>query len=119
MNESKAMPYYKDGERTCPFCNDPLPAHQTWPGARFRYCMKNECKQRLLAGNRHGWQYIEAMTRRCDALGCTNLLPEGRYDNTAAFKTCSAACYYARVNTGHPPRMCACGCGQEVRRTRW
>jgi len=118
MNEIEGMPYYEDGEQRCPLCNVPLPAHNTWPGARYRYCMKSECKHQLLAGNRQGWQYIEADTRGCDAEGCTSFLPEGRY-SSADFKTCSADCFYACVNAGMPTRMCACGCGQEVRRITW
>lgn len=117
-NESKAMPIYKDGKRRCPICDDPLSAHQVWPGARYRYCLKSECKQRLLAGTRNGWLYIEPNTRRCDAEGCQNFVPEGRYSG-GSFRTCSAACYYARANAGRPARMCACGCGQEVRRISW
>jgi hypothetical protein len=118
VNESKAMPFYKEGERTCPICNDPLPAHQVWPSAGYRYCMKSACKQRLLAGNRQGWHYIEAGNRRCDGEACANFVPEGRYSG-GSFRTCSAACYYACANAGQSARMCACGCGQEVRRITW
>jgi integrase/recombinase XerC len=119
VNESTAMPFYKDGERTCPVCNDPLPAHQVWPGARYRYCLKAACKRQLFAGNRHGWHYIEAGERKCDAEGCSNFVSEGRHSNNASFKTCSAACYYACANAEQPARLCACGCGQEVRRISW
>lgn len=119
MNELKAMPNYKDGERHCPICHDPLPAHQVWPGARYRYCLKSACKPLLFAGDRKGWNYIEAEERKCDAEGCSHFVPEGRYSNHSPLKTCSAACYYTCANAGKSTRMCACGCGQEVRRISW
>lgn len=118
MNESTAMPIYEDGERRCPICDEPLPVHQVWPGARYRYCMKNTCKQELLAGGQKGWRYIETGERKCDAEGCENFVLEGRYSNRS-LKVCSAACYYACANARNPPRFCACGCGQEVRRISW
>src|ERR1035441_10071014 len=93
MNETKEMPYYKDAERRCPFCDKPLAAHRVGPGARYRYCLSDACKRRLFAGKRNGWCYIEAGTRTCDAEGCANFVPEGRYSG-APFKTCSAECYY-------------------------
>ena len=33
MTKDQMMPKYEAGERTCPICGEPLPAHQTWIGA--------------------------------------------------------------------------------------
>ncbi len=78
--------------------------------------MSSACKLQLLAGNGRGWQYFEANTRKCDADGCEYFLPEGRYSANAPFHTCSAECYYTCRTAGRAPRLCACNCGQEVRR---
>ena len=43
MTKNELMPKYEAGERTCPVCAALLPAHQTWPGARYRFCGKPEC----------------------------------------------------------------------------
>lgn len=116
MTGAGAIRIYKDGERRCPICDDPLPAHQVWPGARYRYCLKAACKQQLLARTHPFWHYIEAGAHRCDAEGCENFVPEGRYYSRASFRTCSAGCYCVCLNPRPSARMCGCGCGQEVRR---
>lgn len=34
MTKEEMMPKHAAGERKCPICSEPLPAHQTWAGAR-------------------------------------------------------------------------------------
>jgi hypothetical protein len=33
MTKDGLFEHYGNGERECPICNDPLPAHSTWPGS--------------------------------------------------------------------------------------
>lgn len=120
MTGTQNLRTYMDGERNCPFCDSPLPAHQVWPGASYRFCMKPRCKQALLSQERKGWHYVKAEERRCDNPACMNFVPEGRYANSASrgIKVCSAPCFLVCVH-GKPLPLCGCGCGREVKRSTW
>src|SRR5581483_2655115 len=114
MTNEELMPKYADGERSCPICSEPLPAHQTWPGARYRFCSNPACavKVKLLPKGR----YIEANTVKCEAQGCDAYLPEGRYGGRSTFTACSAECYRRRALMGSILMTCDCGCATKFLR---
>jgi integrase/recombinase XerC len=114
VTKDQMMPKYEAGERTCPICGEPLPAHQTWIGAKFRLCGKPECVAVVKAKPRA--RYIGATERRCDGEGCENFVPEGRYATRPPYLSCSAECWYRRFLKGNLVRQCGCGCGREVLR---
>lgn len=102
---------YNAGDRACPVCGVPLPAHETWPGARYRFCGGAVCARILKQSKRY--QYIDANQRKCDGPDCDNFLPEGRYDLRADVLTCSGDCWLRRRSKGNRKLTCGCGCGQE------
>jgi integrase/recombinase XerC len=106
--------HYANAERQCPICNDPLPAHTTWPGARYRFCGREGCAaglKMLKTG-----KFVEADSEPCGASGCSNFIPRGRYERKLVFVACSAECYKRRALDGSIRLTCGCGCGSEVRR---
>lgn len=102
---------YKHGERSCPICGDPLPAHEVWPGAKYRYCMKPACKAQLVATKRT-MRYVERDQVKCGAIGCPNYVPEGRYAHNPSVLTCSLVCANAPQDERRREVMCMCGCGE-------
>jgi len=104
------MPTYKAGDRRCPMCGEPLPAHQTWPGARYRVCGKTECT--LKVNNHAGGRYVGPNEQRCTADSCSNYVPEGRYGIHPRDLSCSAACWYRHDSKGKILMKCGCGCNQ-------
>jgi integrase len=105
------MRTYAEGERLCPVCDRPLPAHETWPGARHRFCGRPECA--IAVKDTEYWRYIEAGTYRCEGPGCTNFIPEGRYDTKSDYLTCCGECWVRRRTKGNRKLTCGCGCGEE------
>lgn len=117
---------YLDNEQTCCVCHDPLPAHQTWPGARHPFCGKPECSTSLKAkqpfsGKENSGlaaqvgRYIGPNEHKCEGPDCNNFIPEGRYDRRADFLTCCGECWIRRRTKGNRLLMCGCGCGKEFR----
>jgi hypothetical protein len=97
---------FGDWQHKCPICGDPLPAHQTWPGARYHFCGKPDCVaavKKLPFGD-----YISAQERQCDGFECNNFLPEGRYHRGSGKQYCSPECWL-RCH-GREPAKCECGC---------
>jgi integrase/recombinase XerC len=121
MNEIENIKYdrvFQDGERNCSICNEPLPAHETWPGARYRFCMRAACKDRVLLRKR-GRRYLEHEQVKCGAIGCTKYVPEGCYAIKPGVLTCSALCAKAPLRMSTVSRQqvqCRCGCGVELTR---
>lgn len=105
------MRTYAKGERMCPVCDRPLPAHETWPGARHRFCGRPECK--VAVKDTEYWRYVEAGTYKCEGPGCTNFIPEGRYDTKSDYLTCCGECWVRRRTKGNRQLTCGCGCGEE------
>jgi site-specific recombinase XerD len=68
-----------------------LPAHESWPGAKFRYCGRANCTEALRKHD-HG-RYVAPNTVICEAAGCSNYLPEGFYRGGASYACCSGACW--------------------------
>jgi site-specific recombinase XerD len=114
MTKDEMMPKYEAGERKCPICGEPLPAHQTWRGARYRFCGKPQCAKKVKAKRKS--RYVGANEYRCDGEGCENFVPEGRYGTQPAYLSCSAECWYRRSLKGNMHLTCGCGCGQEFLR---
>ena len=112
MNNALQVALFKDGERICPSCGTPLPAHETWPGCRFRYCGSVKCTEELRRQD-HG-RYVEPNSIRCDADGCDNFAPEGFYGPYVSFLCCSSSCWRFRRTKRQDPVLCSCGCGEEV-----
>jgi integrase/recombinase XerC len=112
-NESR-MPKYEAGDRSCPVCAASLAAHQTWPGARYRFCGAPECaaKVKTIQGGR----YIGPKEHRCEGDNCSNFVPEGWYRMIPSYLSCSAACWFRRMAKGNIRMKCGCGCGQEFLR---
>lgn len=106
--------HYADAERPCPICNDPLPAHTTWPGARYRFCGKSECAARLKAIKNRG--FVDPNSEPCRASNCSKFVPQGRYERGLVCVACSPECYKRCQLDGSIRLTCACGCGSEVRR---
>jgi integrase/recombinase XerC len=114
MSRDKLAPKYKDGERACPICKNPLPAHQVWPGARHRFCGKQECAQEIKKNQCR--LYVEPNDRKCEAGECDKFIPEGSYEHRPSYLSCSAECWYRRMRKGNLVLVCACGCGKQVLR---
>jgi integrase/recombinase XerC len=114
MTRDKMAPRFKDGDRACPICAKLLPAHQTWPGARYRFCGAPECAAEIKKIP-HG-KFIEVNERRCEAGGCDNFVPEGLYASRPTYLSCSEECWYRRDSRGSLALECACGCGIPVLR---
>jgi integrase/recombinase XerC len=115
MEEIRKDRAFKDGERSCPICNEPLPAHETWPGARYRFCMKTECKAMVIT-TKGGLRYVEHQQVKCGAIGCINYVPEGRYAANPGVLTCSPVCAGAPLPASRQQVKCRCGCGTELTR---
>jgi integrase/recombinase XerC len=111
---SEATPMYGAGQHTCPICSAPLPAHQTWPGARYRFCGSPGCKEEVM--KLRGGRYIGSNEHNCEGGGCSNFVPEGRYSTVPIYLSCSAACWYRRMNRGEILFTCDCGCGEKFYR---
>src|SRR5260370_7566809 len=73
------------GARNCRICNELLPAHETWPGARYRFCGKPGCAEILKAST--SGIYIAANEYKCDGPACENFIPTGLYGKTARILT--------------------------------
>lgn len=118
---NKLIRKYGEGEQNCCVCNSPLPAHETWPGARHPFCGSAECSASLKARppfTRPGLAskvglYVGPNERKCGDYDCKDFLPEGRYDARNAFLTCSAKCWLRRHGAGETTHRCDCGCGEE------
>lgn len=109
---------FQDGERNCPICNELLPTHETWPGARHRFCTKTACKAKAIA-RKGGLRYVEHQQVKCGAISCTNYVPEGLYAINPAVLTCSGACAKPPLRATTVRRQtvqCRCGCGVELTR---
>jgi integrase/recombinase XerC len=115
MTKDQMMPKYEAGERNCPICSEPLPAHQTWAGARYRFCGKPECAA-IVKAKKGGGRYIGANERKCDCEDCENFVPEGWYRHRPTYFSCSANCWYRRFVKGNLVLKCDCGCGKDVLR---
>jgi integrase/recombinase XerC len=112
MNDSLTITTYRDGERICPACGEALPAHDTWPGARFRHCGRSKCTDRLRQHD--NGRFVSSGTLRCSAEGCTEFVPEGFYGSYASFLCCSSHCWQHRRTKRQEHVLCACGCGEHV-----
>lgn len=115
MTNEEIMPRYEAGERTCPICSDPLPAHHTWRGARHRFCGKAECA--AVVKKMKGGRYVAPNEQRCEAGSCDNFVPEGWYANRPNYLSCSGKCCLRRSIRGNLCRQCGCGCGLNVYRS--
>jgi integrase/recombinase XerC len=106
--------HYANAERQCPICNDPLPEHTTWPGARYRFCGRTVCaaQVKLLKSGR----FVDECSEYCHAPGCSKFVPQGRYTGKFRFIACSPDCYRRRQLDGSIRLTCGCGCGGQVRR---
>lgn len=114
MTKDELMPKFAAGERSCPICGSPLPAHQTWPGARYRFCGKPECRVHVIA---LGWgRYIRPNEHKCEGENCGHFVHEGRYTLKPRYLMCSPECWYARSVKGNLVLKCGCGCGEDVLR---
>jgi integrase/recombinase XerC len=100
---------YEAGARNCPICIELLPAHETWPGARYRFCGKPECAEVLKASTTG--IYIAANEYKCDGPACENFIPSGLYGKTSRILTCSPRCANRREWKGTHTLTCDCGCG--------
>jgi len=102
---------YEDGQQCCPSCDAPLPAHDTWPGARDPFCGRAACD---VEGRKGKWGiYIGLNERRCEAPDCENFLPPGKYGARTVYFTCSYRCWLKRRSKGTRELTCGCGCGEE------
>lgn len=115
MTKKEIMPKYQAGERACPICSAPLPAHQTWRGARYRFCGQAECA--AIVEKMKGGRYVHANEQKCQAGGCDNFVPAGWYANRPNYLSCSGQCCLRRSLRGNHARKCGCGCGQNVYRS--
>jgi integrase/recombinase XerC len=111
MTYQEMIRQYKEGERTCGVCGELLPAHETIPGARFRFCGKPQCAAILRTGKRG--RYVGPNQLKCEGPGCNNFIPEGRYDLRADYLACCGECWVRRRTKGNRLLTCGCGCGQE------
>jgi integrase len=102
---------YSDGEKTCPICGKPLPAHETWPGARYRFCDSVECRG-VVKFSSTG-RYIGPNEHRCEGPDCDNFVPAGRYDVRADYVTCCGECWIRRRTKGNRLLTCGCGCDEQ------
>ena len=103
---------YQDNERRCPICNSNLAAHQTWPGAQYRYCLQPTCTTVVRQKLKGGCRYIAPREQQCAVVGCSAFVPEGRYATNPSRLVCSSECYM-RAPTERPILLCACGCGEQ------
>lgn len=111
MTYEEMIRKYKAGERTCAVCSEPLPAHETWPGARYPFCGKPECAATLKASKRG--RYIGPNEHKCEGPDCNNFIPQGRYDRKADYLACCGQCWVRRRTKGNRLLKCGCGCDQE------
>jgi len=111
-NESK-ISKYDANERSCPTCAVPLPAHQTWPGVRYRFCGAADCAAKVKR-LRNG-RYIVTNEHKCEGPNCDRFVPEGRY-LVGVMLTCCAECWLRRGGRGSTRMKCGCGCGKELLR---
>jgi integrase/recombinase XerC len=102
---------YKDGERDCAVCSGHLPAHETWPGAKFPFCGKPECAA-VLKAHKSG-RYIGPNEHKCEGPDCKNFIREGRYDRRADYLVCCGECWVRRRTKGNRLVKCGCSCNQE------
>lgn len=112
----KKIKRYAAGERFCRACAGPLPGHETWPNAIFRWCNQKECLASMRVDT--VGRYVAPKTLRCDGPDCANFVAEGRYDRRAKLLYCSSLCWKNRILKGTRPMTCACGCGEEFLGTR-
>jgi integrase/recombinase XerC len=112
MTKGEMTSKYAAGERTCPI-SDPLPAHRTWTGARYRFCMKPECVAIVKA--RKVGRYIGPNEHKCEETDCDNFVPEGQYRLQPFSLICPAECWGRSVKTNLILK-CSCRCGQDVLR---
>src|SRR5271170_3168968 len=110
MSYEKKMRHYEFGERSCPVCLEPLPAHDTWPGARYRFCGKAECAAQVKSDGKG--VYFGSNERKCDGPDCNRFVAEGRYDRIATHYACCVECWIRRRTKGTRPLICGCGCGE-------
>jgi integrase/recombinase XerC len=115
VTDAELMPNYAARERTCPICGTPLPAHQTWPGARYRFCSASECAAKVKKLPRG--RYIRPNEHKCEGDACSNFVPEGRYSIIPAYLSCCAACWYRRRERGNIRVKCDCACDREFFRS--
>jgi integrase/recombinase XerC len=113
--EERLTPKYEAGQKVCPICSIPLPAHQVWGGAKYRFCGSPECATKVKKLPRG--RYINANEYKCELTDCSNFVPEGRY-YLRSYLCCSAACWYRRHELGSMVLTCACGCGTEFTRRK-
>ena len=127
MTHNKLIKRYADGEQLCCVCQKALPAHETWPGARHPFCGSAACGESLKLTSPFAGQaglatlvnlYIGPNERKCEGPGCTDFVPQGRYASHSVFFACSGECWVRRHHYGDTLHICACGCGQEVKRRR-
>ena len=111
MRYEDMIRHYAAGEQTCAVCQEPLAAHQTWPGARFKICDSLECRG-VIKHARRG-RYVSPNEHKCEGPGCENFIPAGKYDARADYLTCCGECWIRRRTKGNRVLTCGCGCGQE------
>lgn len=112
MNNNLVVRQFAEGECRCPSCGTALPAHETWPGARLRYCGSAECTAALRQHD--NGRYVALNTVKCDADSCAAFVPEGFYGAYTSFLCCSGACWQRRRTKPQGVVPCACGCGAPV-----
>jgi len=115
MNRTRkrSRPVYRDGERKCPICDAPLPAHQTWPGADYRFCGAPKCAAKVKKLQQA--RYVGPNELKCHRAVCDNFVPEGRYRVNPAVICCSAECWYSHTfKDGGEKIKCDCGCGTKL-----
>jgi hypothetical protein len=117
MNEIKAMPYYKDGERSGPLCNEPLAAHQVLPehvtGTALAMRANGCCSpETVMAGITSRLVHAGAMSKDAQTLYLRAATPALHSKPAAPVVSMPAQ------NAGLPARMCSCGCGQCVSKPR-
>src|SRR5260370_32821372 len=109
MPKAAQIHKFEAGQRKCPICDRPLPAHETWPGARYRFCGEPECVEAVQA-NKTG-RYIGPNQYKCDGPQCENFVPTGLYSKIFRVLTCSSRCSNRREWKGTQRLTCGCGCG--------
>ena len=114
MTKDGLFEHYADLERQCPICHDPMPAHTTWPGARYRFCAKADCAMQVKTIKRG--RFVDSDSGKCRASNCFKFIPEGRYERGLTCVACSPECYKRCQLDGSLRLTCGCGCGSEVRR---
>lgn len=112
MSNSLSIQHYREGECRCPSCGALLPAHTTWPGARFMYCKRQECTDALR--KQYNGRYVAPDTEVCATEGCTNFIPEGFYGPYTSYLCCSPDCWRKQRAKRQEVVLCSCGCGETV-----